>query len=299
MVSVCSTETLNFVVLLNRCGIICIHRGEDFRREFSRLGELRSLLPKHVHILAMTATATASRRSVIKMLGIIDPEVIMENVDKPNLIYSIHKFESMETTFHKLIQTLRRERTRMPRTIIYCQQEDKCAQLYLLMKMVMGEERVEPVGAPDLPEFCLFDYFTSATHESVKDEILKVFTQPSSSLRVVIATVAFGMGIDTPDIRYVVHWGPSQDIEQYVQATGRAGRDENTSFAVLLYSKGLKRLVDETMLTYCRNNTICRRQSLFYDFDSFIHDPSNKGCSCCDICSVNCNCGDCQSQKLF
>ena len=71
----------------------------------------------------------------------------------------------------------------------------------------------------------LFDYFTSATHESVKDEILKVFTQPSSSLRVVIATIAFGMGIDTPDIRYVVRWGPSQDIQQYVQATGRAGRD--------------------------------------------------------------------------
>ena len=81
-----------------------------------------------MHILAMTATATVSlRKSAIKMLGMIDAEVIMENVDKPNLIYSIHKFESMETTFTKLIQTLRCERTRTLRTIIYCQQQDKCA----------------------------------------------------------------------------------------------------------------------------------------------------------------------------
>ena len=73
------------------------------------------------------------------------------------------------------------------------------------MKMVLGEEHIEPVGAPDLPEFRLLYYFTSATHKSVKDGILKVFTQPSSSLHVVIATIAFGMGINTPDIRYVVH----------------------------------------------------------------------------------------------
>ena len=65
-------------------------------------------------------------------------------------------------------------------------------------------------------QFRLFDYFTSA----VKDGVLKAFSRPDSPLRIVIATIAFGMGIDTSDIRYVVHWGPPQDIEQYVQATG-------------------------------------------------------------------------------
>lgn len=60
---------------------------------------------------------------------------------------------------------------------------------------------------------------------------------PGSPLRIVIATIAFGLGIDTSDIRYVVHWGPPQDIEQYVQATGRAGRDGRTSHAILLYGK--------------------------------------------------------------
>ena len=232
--------------------------GNEFRREFSRLGELRSLLPRHVHILAITATATASlRRSVIKILGMKDTVVITENVDKPNLVYSVLTFESMEITFSGMIQRLKKERTRMPRAIIYCQQQDKCVQLYLQMKIIIGEERVKPIGAPDLPEFRLFDYFTSATHKSVKDGVLKAFTEPVSPLHIVIATIAFGMGIDTPDIRYVVHWGPPHDVEQYVQATGRAGRDGNMSYAVLLYNKGLKRHVEETMLNYSENSTVC------------------------------------------
>lgn len=250
--------------------------------------------------MALTATATVSlRKCVIKMLGMKDPLVITENINKPNLIYSVRTFESMESTFSQMINTLKKERTKMPKTIIYCQHQDKCAQLYLQMKMMLREERVEPVGAPDLPEFRLFDYFTSAVHESVKDGVLKMFTTIGSPLRIVIATIAFGLGIDTCDIRYVVHWGPPQDIEQYVQATGRAGRDGSTSHAILLYGKGLKRHVEQTMLDYCENATDCRRKILFRDFDSFKCDTNINGCMCCDICGINCNCGDCEEQKFF
>lgn len=164
------------------------------------------------------------------------------------------------------------------------------------MKFTLKEERVDPVGAPDLPEFRLFKYFTSATHASVKDGVLKAFLQPGSPLRIVIATIAFGMGVDTPDIRYVIHWGPPEDIEQYVQATGRAGRDGTISHAVMLYSKGLKRFVDDGMIKYCENSDMCHRKVLFSVFDSYVHD---KGCMCCDVCSVSCDCGFCQSQVLF
>ena len=80
--------------------------------------------------------------------------------------------------------------------------------------------------------------------------MLKAFLQPGSPLRIVIASIAFGMGVATPDIRYVIHWGPPEDIEQYVQATGRAGRDGTISHAVMLYSKGLKRFVDDRMIKY-------------------------------------------------
>ena len=107
------------------------------------------------------------------------------------------------------------------------------------MKIMLGEECIERIGAPDLPEFRLFDCFTSATHESVKDGVLKAYTQPASPLRIV--------GIDTLDIRCVVHRGPPHDVEQYVQATGRAGRDGNMSYAVLLY-------IQQGIKTSCRRN---------------------------------------------
>lgn len=186
----------------------------------------------------------------------------------------------------------------MPRTIIYCQTQDKCAQLYLFMKFLLKEERVEPVGAPDLPEFRLFDYFTSAIHASVKDGILKAFLQPTSPLRIVIATIAFGMGVDTPNIQYVVHWGPPEDIEQYLQATGRAGRDGKVSHAVMLFNKGLKRHADESMVKYCESN-ICRRKALFDNFDTYTCTSRTQGCMCCDLCSVSCVCGNCEHQQLF
>ena len=280
--------------------VISFHRGNDFRREFSRLGELRSILPSSVNILAMTATATASlRRSVIKTLGMRNTLIVSENINKKNIIYSVLNFESLETSFSHMIKTLQKERTKMPKTIVYCKTQDRCAQLYLLMKFILKEERVDPVGAPDLPEFRLFDYFTSATHASVKDGVLKAFLQPGSPLRVVIATIAFGMGVDTPDIRYVIHWGPPEDVEQYVQATGRAGRDGSMSHAVMLYSKGLKRFVDDDMIEYCENSDICRRKVLFSGFDSYVCDPKNKGCTCCDVCSASCDCGNCENQVLF
>ena len=99
-------------------------------------------------------------------------------------------------------------------------------------------------------------------------------------------------------IRYVVHWGPPEDIEQYVQATGRAGRDGKPSHAILLFNNALKRYVDDSMVKYCKNQDKCRRRTLLCDFDDF--NPTNSGCSCCDICRVMCKCGtNCEVQTLF
>lgn len=77
-------------------------------------------------------------------------------------------------------------------------------------------------------------------------------------MRIVIATVVFEMGIDTPDIRYVLHWGPPEDIEQYVQAVRRGGRDGQVCLTVLLWGPGLKRHVDKQLVDYYNSVTICR-----------------------------------------
>ena len=101
----------------------------------------------------------------------------------------------------------------------------------------------------------------------MKNEILKAFASTSSPLRVVIVTIAFGMGIDCPDIRQVVHLGPPDDIEGYLQATGRAGRDGKRSLALL--KKKPRHHVDQTTLEYMNNETECRRVSLFKNFDNY------------------------------
>ena len=88
-------------------------------------------------------------------------------------------------------------------------------------------------SAPDIARFRLVDMFTACTEQSVKDTIISNFTQKNACLMVVIATVAFGMGLDSPNIRRIIHWGAPADIESYIQETGRAGRDGEQSHAVL------------------------------------------------------------------
>ena len=94
--------------------------------------------------------------------------------------------------------------------------------------------------------------FLSCTDTVVKDDILRTFTQ-QSCLRIVIATVAFGMGVDCPDVRQVIHVGPPNDLESYVQETGRAGRDGATALALLLTNSKSSRLIDLSMTKYIKN----------------------------------------------
>lgn len=77
-----------------------------------------------------------------------------------------------------------------------------------------------PSDAPNLSKFRLVDMFTSCTELHVKNQILESFTSPNSPLRIVIATIAFGLGINCPDIRQIIHLGPPDDVESYLQATG-------------------------------------------------------------------------------
>ena len=129
----------------------------------------------------------------------------------------------------------------------------------------------------------------SCTEERVKEELVKAFTQETSSLRIVIATVAFGMGIDSPKVQEVVHFGPPTDLESYVQETGQAGRDGLTSLALLLLKPGAAKHAEKAMIEYISNTTDCRRKVLFCNFDSYSH-VDTKYCLCCDICAKSCDC---------
>ena len=130
----------------------------------------------------------------------------------------------MSETFKPLVSRLKIDREKAPRTIVYCQSYNMCADIYIYLSQTMDYEVTEPIDAPNIPRFRLVDMFTSVTDSRHKQLIISSFTKPSH-LRVVIATVAFGLGIDYPDVRQIVHVGMTEDIESYVQETGQAGRD--------------------------------------------------------------------------
>ena len=268
-------------------------RGDTFRTNLTRIGELRSIVPSGVPVMALTATATKTlRQAVMTIIGMQNPSVIAINPCKMNLMYTVSSFDSIEKTFHPLVEKLRTERIRMPRTLIYTRQYHLCADMYLYFKKELGGEFTEPRNAPDLAKFRMVEMFLSVTDPTHKNTIISMFTS-ESQLRVVIATIAFGMGVDCPDIREVVHVGLPDDAESYVQESGRAGRDGKASVSVLLRTKQGFHNVDKTMKDYCLNSDKCSRDKLFGEMDEYSHLDLGPKCLCCDVCSQSCQCGAC------
>ena len=282
---------------------IKICRGESFRHEFSRLGEIRSVIPEGVNVMALTATATrTTRNDVIKSLDMQTPVIVSIPPIKDNIIYCVSQKNSICLSLGPVVDKLVAQRTSMDRIIIFCRTYDEVTEIYYFFKRKLGSQFTEPPGAPDLSQFRLVDMYTHCTNQTIKDSILARFTTVSC-LRVVVATIAFGMGIDCPDVHQIIHWGVPDDEEMYVQETGRAGRDGLMSCALLLFGKGdlSKRRASELMQRYCTNpQQECRKSILFSDFDS-CESATSGGCCCCDVCMKDCGCIQCETNtnKFF
>ena len=271
-----------------------LNRGEDYRPEFSKIGEIRSILPKHVNVMALTATATVLlREHVVKTIGMIDPAVVEVSPEKDNLYFSVSEFQSINVSFQPLMTEIKIKRTQMERTLI---RPLDCTNLWISFCKFLGPDITEPPGKPlQIPELRLVDCYTGCTQESVRNIILKQYFT-ASCLRVLIATIAFGLGVNCPDIRRVIHFGVPEDIETYVQQVGRAGRDGKFSYCLMLYGTGVyKRYCNHKIKEYCTMKDKCRRHFIYSQFGSYsFNETLYHTCLCCDVCSCECSCISCK-----
>ena len=186
------------------------NRGSTFHESVAKIEELQSLLPGKTPVMALTATADYTLLTELQyIIGMKSPLSVVVPPCKPNITYKIHKYISIESNFMDIIKGLRKHRNSYPRTIIYCQKVEECADLYIFFKNNLAQEFLHPVGALLLSKYKLVEMFTSCTDEAIKRLIIISFTK-GDTLRIVCATIAFGMGVDCPNVRVVTHVGPSE-----------------------------------------------------------------------------------------
>lgn len=257
--------------------------GHDFRPEYMRLGELRQILD--APMMALTATATPRVvDEIVKGLEMRKAKVICGDFARPNLHFSVSHETNHDARVEQVIAILDKANLRTDsgagKAIIYCASRKKCETVAAELKSANFRVGFYHAGRP----------------QEMRTKVQGAFE--SGRLRVLVATNAFGMGIDYPDVRVIVHFQAPGSLEAYYQEAGRASRDGEPGQCLMFFSAGdmmlqrrlvrdnkdrtrsneaLSGLEEYAMATKCRQTLLCQH---------FDPEARPADCGCCDVCTI-------------
>lgn len=251
--------------------------GHDFRPDYFEISNIREQFPKAV-CLALTATATEQvRNDIAKCLRMENPQILVSSFNRPNIYLQV---EQKNNAFEQILNFIQNHKNQSG--IIYCFSRKNVDSL------------TEKLCTKGIRALNYHAGLSDVTRAENQENFL------NNKVDVMVATLAFGMGINKPDVRYVIHFDLPKSLEQYYQEIGRAGRDGKESTALLLFSRADIRKIQfllsndlnnekeekllQGMIQYAQSKTCRRNVLLSYFGENFIESKSQVEC-CCDICT--------------
>lgn len=251
--------------------------GHDFRPDYLEIASVRTIFSDAV-VIALTATATKQvQQDILKNLKMKNPSVFLSSFDRPNIFLEV---QPKKNALDQTISCIKKYAGESG--IIYCNSRKQVDELTDIL---------------DNKGYSVLNYHAGLTDE-VRAKNQELFIK--DQVQIIVATIAFGMGIDKPNVRYVINYDLPKSVEEYYQEIGRAGRDGLPSSALLLYSPGdihkiryfFENSADpeqaefllQAMLNFAQTR-ICRRKTLLKYFGENYEPDEKKSDCCCDICS--------------